>query len=208
MIEKEFKILLDENDYYRIKELCTGRKSESKIQTNHYFDTESFFFDKKNVTLRVRETCNEYVLTVKIKDAKLYDEKIRVSDEYKFKISYTKFKGLTEKGDDICEIEPGLAQVFESWREQFSKARYLGKLTTDRTKLKPRDKVPYIELDKNEFLGCTDWELECEVESQEEIEAFEEWLKAENILPGKPVRGKYGRFLDRLKSTNDIKLWR
>jgi uncharacterized protein YjbK len=202
MTEKEFKILLNEDDYGSIKRLYGKCVSKDVVQINHYFDTDNFFFDEKGVTIRIRECLNRYILTVKVKNGRIHEGKIKVSTEHEFELDYTLFKQLTENITNIYSVKPELGQIFKGWNEEFAGAKYLGNLTTKRTGLKPGDNIPYIELDFNEYLGHMDWELECEVSSQEEIDAFEGWFRTLNILAEKSLRGKYGRFLDRLKIYN------
>lgn len=205
MLEQEIKILLSENEYNLIESLSKNTGSKRVLQTNHYFDTDKFFFFGKDITIRVREKEEDYILTIKVTDLEKSDEKVKVSNEYDYKIDYQTFFRMTHDEHIVLE-DYHLEQALESYKEEFLRIKYLGKLVTYRIKFKPEHKLPYVELDKNEYLGNIDWELECEINSIDELKQLEHWLNGISINIVKSKRGKYGRFIYSLKSEDSSAL--
>ncbi len=204
MTEKEFKVLISQNDYNRIKKLCSDSEQNTVIQTNYYFDTEDFFFKREDATLRVREKNGEYTFTVKVTGIRIEEKGIKESTEYSYKIDYPSFERLCAGGAAVIEIIPELEKSLPLWKDCFSGIKMLGKLVTERIKFRPGEGVPFVELDRNSYLDFTDFELECEVENSLEVEKFEEWMGVMGLSATQPMKGKYGRFTSRLKTLRKI----
>mgnify|MGYP000980896102 CR=1 FL=1 len=198
MVEKEIKILLSENEFNKILVLSKAIEKKVVVHTNHYFDTDKFLFDKKGATIRIRQTGNKYFFSLKITDLKTKEKRLKVSNEYEFKIECTLLKELTENRISLLEAHPETKEVLMPWGKAPNNIKYVGKLITERTSFRPKIDMPYILLDKSIYLSSADWELECEVENQHETEVFEAWLEEMNIFGSITKRGKYGRFVDRL----------
>lgn len=60
-----------------------------------------------------------------------------------------------------------------------------------------------IELDKNEYLGVTDYELECECASDELLNKLKDYLLNNFSIAYKPSPSKSARFFKRLLQTNN-----
>ena len=198
MVEKEIKILLSENEFNKILVLSKAIEKKVVVHSNHYFDTDKFIFDKEGATIRIRQTGNEYFFSLKITDLKTKEKRLKVSNEYEFKIECTLLKELTENRISLLKAHPETKELLMSWGKELNNIKYMGKLITERTSIRPGIDMPYILLDKNMYLNSTDWELECEIENQHDAEVFEDWIKEMNIFGSISKRGKYGRFVDKL----------
>lgn len=185
MLEYEKKIMLTKEEYFMIVELMC-RHSPSVIQTNYYFDTDNFAMNAKGITYRIRAKDGKYQATIKRHNAEHPDCSIEVD--------------LVEK----TEFDPKIFNVFN--------VHYQGELVTDRIVLQKESSCQAV-LDRNVYLGHTDFELEVEYckESEERaqtlIEGIAECLVATERLAGideflsRVGKGgsKSQRFFERLK---------
>lgn len=167
--EIEFKTFITEEKYQEmLKEL--NQVDNILIQTNHYFETENDDFEKEKKVLRIRQKGDQYKLTKK------------------------------SKGDG-CNIENHLyltkEQALDMLKNGFDASiigenhyvHLVGALTTYRTKLECMS--GYIFLDKSEYNGITDYELEFEAPDQEiGNQDFQLILKKFNI----PYNRSYSKF--------------
>lgn len=142
--EVEFKSLLTEQEYKKL--IAHFNNAKSDYQTNHYFDTKRFSLKALNASLRVRER-DDMELTLKRK--KGYNTDIK-------SVSITKeqFKKLRETG--VIEFEELANDVSNLIKEQ--------KLVNFLSLSTLRNFVPYasgiLNIDKSEYLGITDYEIE------------------------------------------------
>lgn len=136
MYEYEIKVLLTEEEY---NALCSNIQNiqETVIQTNYYYDTLDMFFNKKGTTYRVRKVEDEFIATIKEHTSKLFGH--NCSKEISKKV-----KGINDIaffGDTSLIL--------------------LGKLITERRVCYEKNNCQIV-LDKNIYLGNTDYELEIE----------------------------------------------
>ena len=134
MKEYEKKIMLTEYEYMILTHTVSKYKVP-EIQVNYYFDTNSFFMNKKGVTYRIRFKDDTYTATIK----NHYTGKENLSIETIVDVS----KEFNEKifNDSFLELQ--------------------GELRTERTTM--FDNVMYrVYLDKNIYLDTIDYELEIE----------------------------------------------
>lgn len=133
MIEREIKIMLTDREYAAVLSAMYIYDNPT-VQTNYYFDTEDFQMNKKAITCRIRCKDGVYKATVK-----------------KHNI-----------GTD-CSVEYDLCTgcFFDTSVFNAPGLIYHGNLTTERTYLH-REKSCTMVLDKNSYLGITDYELEIE----------------------------------------------
>lgn len=114
-------------------------KEQHVLQINHYFDTPDLAMHLHNVTYRIREKDGRFIATIK---------------EHR-------------KGGYSVESS---SEVKNQWDTSYFSCRfltYVGTLTTERTVLF-KDENCEIVLDKNRYLGATDYELEIEYFSNKE----------------------------------------
>ena len=143
MLEYEKKFMLTENEYFAIMELMCRREPWT-VQTNHYFDTDDYRMNEQKITCRIREKNGIYKTVIKNHGTKQTD----------------------------CSIEVELAQVSE-FDPQIFKAlglRYQGNLVTERIVVYKDSRCKMV-LDRNTYLGNTDFELEIEYREGEEQHA-------------------------------------
>ncbi len=145
MFEFEKKIMLTEQEYnllttYKVK------NTQSKIQTNYYFDTDDFDMNKKGVTCRVR------------------------SENGKFKSTIKSHVGVNSD----CSIEKDTA-----FKDEFDPSAFgnmglhmQGALITERMILYKNDCCEMV-LDRNIYLGMSDFELEVEYTENNEDMALQ-----------------------------------
>ena len=175
-MEQEFerKALLDRKTYERLLtffgKTIPGR---SYIQKNHYYDTTDLLLSRVGATLRVRE--NEKGLSLQYKHNQKQAGDIRCAIEDNRKIDAVPAK---IGGDMLPGTDPAL--VFLP----------LGTLTTARTDFRIGNSV--VSLDKSDYLGLTDYEIEVETPGALPLPAE---VLSVGIDFSRPVTGKYHRFL-------------
>lgn len=147
--EIEFKSLLSKEEYDRLYEKFKSGRLD--IQTNHYFDTQRFSLKALDTSLRVRER-NNLELTLKRK-------KGYAINEYSVPLTREDFEQLKKTGvvtfPEICDE---LTPLINNQR--------LYNFLSLKTK---RIFLPYgngvLFLDRCEYLGLVDYELEYEAKS-------------------------------------------
>ena len=145
MLEFEKKIMLTEQEYnllttYKVK------NTQSRIQTNYYFDTDDFDMNKKDITCRVR------------------------SENGKFKSIIKSHVGVNSD----CSIESDVAFKDEFDPSAFSNMglHMQGALITERMVLYKNECCEMV-LDRNIYLGMSDFELEVEYTENSEDMALQ-----------------------------------
>lgn len=140
MIKFEKKLLLTEEEYaFLLKELVGIVPAVKHI--DYYFDTEELTMNEKNITCRIRLKNDNYKAT--IKKYSIYD------------------KNSVQSDVDICQ---GLQEnIFVDFGLTLQ-----GELVTYRSVLVSNELYKVI-LDKNEYLGCVDYEIKIEYYTDYEI---------------------------------------
>ncbi len=176
--EYELKQLLNLKSYLSIAHLLSGIEKQTITQTNHYYDTHSFFFNTNNTTCRIREINGQFKGTIKKHVSG------ECSEEFEFDIS---FLPKTLSVDGMTVYSQGCAK-------------------TERTII-PVGNTITLFLDKTKYLGRTDYELEIEYEhnSREYAEfILTVLLNACNISRTKYILSKSKRFfLQRIEGETD-----
>lgn len=181
-IERELKISLDKTEYGI---LLKAGKTEPQLQVNYYFYAEAM---PKDVMLRIRLKNGKYLFCYK----KLLSSVSGVNecDEREKEIDGVTANALINNGlnPDVLKRFVGvdLPYVFKC----------AGSLSTYRAKF-AMDKW-IIELDKNEYLETTDYELECECASNELLGKLKDYLLYNYGIPFKPSLPKSARFINKL----------
>lgn len=178
MLEKEYKCIIDEETYNRIK----GKYKWNHVfeQTNHYYFDVSGELTGKNVTVRVRE--KDGTKKLQIKKHRKNADALQICEESEFDI------------DSVPEvIENGEKFV----GEKTGRLVNIGALTTLRNSCMWNETTE-ICLDKSDYAGCTDYEIEVEYTGEAPTVLVEELKRYGALFAGKPL-GKYSRFLRKLK---------
>lgn len=162
MLEYEKKIMLSADEYTAISAaFCRG--IVPKTQTNYYFDNDELSMNQKGITYRIRAKDGKYTATIKSHNAQHPDCSVEVD--------------LVEK----TKFDP---QIFGEFG-----VHYQGELVTERLILY-KDSACEMVLDRNVYLGYTDFELEVEYDKESEccalrrIENISHFLVATEHLSG------------------------
>lgn len=142
MIEFEKKILLTKEEYTCLLHHF-GDKNQPVKQINYYFDTKDLFMHRQGITCRIRLKNGTYVATMK-----QHTPNSDFSTEKQLEVR----AGL----DDNSFVDMGL--------------ELQGELITNRCPIIKNDTCEAV-LDKNDYLGYTDYELEIEYLAGHEAEA-------------------------------------
>lgn len=175
-IEREFKSLLDKNEFENI--LCKY-SFKKKIQTNFYYDTKDYYLFRNDITIKIREYENKEK-SLQVKGPKDKTKKYSKRVEYKEKTD-TLPMILTLKNID--------KKLLEFISEDIS-IKLLGNLVTERYWIERNGVVIY--LDKNLYLNNIDYEIEIEFSN---IKCLNKELKELGIKFNHVPNGKYSRFL-------------
>lgn len=146
MLEFEKKVLLSEPEYRFLKE-NRYRAGKTAVQVNHYYDTDDFALSRQGITCRIREKNGVCTATVKEHQQTWADCSVENS------------RSVKDRYDDL---------LFRNM-----KLRYQGSLETVRT-IYFLHKGISVMLDKNSYLGTTDYELEIEYVRDAEVLARKE----------------------------------
>lgn len=143
MLEYEKKILLTQEEF----DCLSKSMNFCNIchQTNHYYDDANNSYHSKGTTLRIREKNGKFAAQIKMHGCPHKD----CSKEYSTEVENTNDTSFF--GSRIIE--------------------YKGSLSTYRSIAKPTNNISVM-LDKNDYLGYTDYELEIEYDSDAEDEAI------------------------------------
>lgn len=143
MLEYEKKIMLTADEYLSISmHMC--KHLPRQTQTNYYFDNDNLSMNEKGITCRIRAKDGKYKATIKNHNAGQPDCSVEVD--------------LVEK----TEFDP---QIFNAFG-----LRHQGELITDRVVMQ-KDSTCEMVLDRNVYLGYTDFELEVEYCKESEYRA-------------------------------------
>lgn len=181
MLEKELKVMLTQDQYDRLSPLFSW--NETREQINFYYAPEATAVpeDPESIpTIRIRSRAGKLKLQVKL-PPKQDTGAIKYREEYEGPITYIPHSISSEMLQDVC---PSL---------DIPKVSIAGMLYTYRLL---STEYPGVEicLDKNEYLGKTDYELELEFAEKMPDELLGK-LAFLNIDMSKVPQGKYTRFM-------------
>lgn len=177
MIENEYKVMLSEEEYNRIK--ASYQWDTVVNQVNYYYDTADFYLRRKDITFRIREIDSSYRLQIKYPDT-----------------SYSQYASKVEKEFPIEGVKDFFSK--KDWSKYLLKLdsdsdlTLLGSLKTNRL-IKKIGKTEVC-LDYNQYLDHTDYELE--LEFKDDITTAQDIISTFKLVPIKG-RGKYRRFFNR-----------
>lgn len=179
MIENEFKIMLDKVRYEKL--LAMYEWNEVIEQINHYYDNEDLLLSELHITCRVREIAGKYFLQMKFPGA----------------VEYSRVE-LEEPLDSLPdEIDADKAlRPHPHGHNMLPKVKRLGALKTTRNV--HRFEGGEIDLDKSEYFGKTDYELEIEFTDEKSARKVLGDIRIKlDIEPNSEVcAGKIRRFME------------
>ncbi len=166
-VEIEAKILIDKKEYDKLNKKL--KLNEPFLQTNWYIDSADRNLAKQGMGLRIRHVNGEYLLTLKSPLAVgLFEkEQLLSPSEAESMIADNKFP------------EGGIKDFLDLLDFDSSTLKTLAKLETERRRGFHEENVARIALDKNTYLGHTDYELEIDADSMDKAEQV-----AKEILKG------------------------
>lgn len=181
-IERELKTSLNKTEY---ETLLKVGNAEPQLQTNHYFYCDKMPAD---VMLRIRQKSGKYLFCYK----KLLDSAngVNVCDEREKDLDEDYANTLLNSG-----ITPAILKQLVGVELPYTCKR-VGSLNTYRAKFTLKNWT--IELDKNEYLGTVDYELECECDSDELLEELKDCLSRDYGIPFRSSLSKKARFFNKL----------
>lgn len=161
MIEVEYKKIITKEQYdFLANKLSSEEPTDARriLQVNYYYDTPQMHFNKSGVTIRIRQTNIGLKGTVK--------EHLNINIVRKSK-----------------ETDFNVTELPEFIRYNNKYLFLKGQLVTDRLII-PLDEERKITLmlDRNYYLGSTDYEMEMEFADNKETEANEYIKELEKIL--------------------------
>lgn len=155
-----------------------SKNGKTIVQKNHYYDTRDYKLNKNGITCRIREKDNKFKATIK---------------------THLPDKSIEESKQAFSEKDGSLFYKFDAF--------YQGVLTTYRTILFVSDEYEIV-IDKNEYLGTVDYELEAEYFNANEVVIKPPLMLIANVLNcdtekfslrGNFSKSKSTRFFERKK---------
>lgn len=180
MIEKEFKSIIDEEVFNTVKNAYDW--DFTKTQTNTYYTDDNGILRSNRVMLRVREKDGQF--KIQVKTHKNAGSPLQICEENEFDI------------DCVPEIIPADKTLIYTGIDA-GNLKKAGALSTLRRSFMPSDNIE-ICLDKSDYLGVTDFEVEVEYRGDIPKDTLSE-LERLGVKFDKPTTGKYSRFLKRLE---------
>jgi uncharacterized protein YjbK len=185
-LEIEYKTLLSLSEFdqlgKRFSHIAPVR------QTNHYFDTPELGLRGNKLSLRIRTFDNAVEMTLKIpQKVGNLEHNIALTSEEAMAILAT--KTLPQN----CVNIQSILEILKSYEINLSDIHVLGSLTTTRREYKTN--IGLMALDKNEYSGRLDYELELEVADALSGENFNHFLK-DNQIEYRYACSKVVRFLE------------
>lgn len=197
--EKEFeaKSLLSEAEYFKLLDRFEVNSADAKLQANYYLDTDDALFKNLGGALRIRQTASHAVMTLKIKQDDYHDEwTIPLSNQ-----QLTEFLELIGNHQGLIP-PPKMQEIFKELEVDFAEfpiiVHPIAILKTWRVEIPISNDL--VVLDKSEYHGQTDYEIEIESHSLKQAQnLMENILTAENI-PYRFSMPKIARAIQALKN--------
>ncbi len=178
MIETELKAMLSYEQYEKLNSMFTWDSIVS--QTNHYYTDKSGKLKKHGITFRVRTIDDKSVIQVKKHTNS--NSPLQICEESEFSIDSIPQNFSENEIEEMTGVKVSTS--------------YIGDLTTLRNSYMYSDGVEVC-LDKNDYLDCTDYEIEIEYTSPVPQGLFDK-LREIDVVFDKPSKGKFSRFITRL----------
>lgn len=179
--ETELKCMLTESEYILLKSIFT--RLSAKEQVNYYYSDTQGLLRKNGITFRIRT--KDGINRLQLKIHKKSSGALQVCDEYEYPIENIPDGFDSESVKKLTGLD---TPVF-----------LLGSLTTLRHSCFYCDGVE-ICLDKNDYLGITDYEIEIEYTETIPPELLEIFSR-NGIVFKSQASGKCSRFMKRLSRT-------
>lgn len=182
-IEQELKLLLTEREYNILADLA-HRKPQ--LQTNFYFAYEGM---PHTMMVRIRCKGDSFVLCCKQRLS--HSNGVAASTETECTIDGEHANYIIQRGVTPDEMRKLLGVHVPDVLAP------MGRLDTFRTAFDLQQW--HLELDKNQYLGRTDYELECENDDVQQLQQLKDYLYCALGIVAKPSKAKSERFWEALK---------
>ena len=186
-LEIEYKTLLSLSEFDQL-----GKRFSHVApvrQTNHYFDTPDLKLRANKLSLRIRTFDDAAEMTLKIpQKVGNLEHNIALTSEEANAILAT--KTLPQNCINIQNI----LELLKGYEIDLSAVRVLGSLTTTRREYETS--IGLMALDKNEYSGRLDYELELEVADARSGEKNFNYFLKDNQIEYRYARSKVVRFLE------------
>ena len=186
-LEIEYKTLLSLSEFDQL-----GKRFSHVApvrQTNHYFDTPDLKLRANKLSLRIRTFDDAAEITLKIpQKVGNLEHNIALTSEEANAILAT--KTLPQNCINIQNI----LELLKGYAIDLSAVRVLGSLTTTRREYETS--IGLMALDKNEYSGRLDYELELEVADARSGEKNFNYFLKDNQIEYRYARSKVVRFLE------------
>ena len=186
-LEIEYKTLLSLSEFDQL-----GKRFSHVApvrQTNHYFDTPDLKLRANKLSLRIRTFDDAAEMTLKIpQKVGNLEHNIALTSEEANAILAT--KTLPQNCINIQNI----LELLKGYAIDLSAVRVLGSLTTTRREYETS--IGLMALDKNEYSGRLDYELELEVADARSGEKNFNYFLKDNQIEYRYARSKVVRFLE------------
>ncbi len=189
-IEIEKKNLLTKEEFEKLVAVFQLQEQDFVKQTNHYFETDQFVLRSKHSALRIREKNGQVTLTLKQPhpDGLLETHQHITIDECKNIME----NGFLPDGEVKKELTKLLVPAV--------KLQFIGSLSTSRAEFPY--KTGLVALDKSTYLGVSDYEIELEGRSKEEVNLLFQTILTENHIKERSTKNKIVRFFERKNELN------
>ncbi len=184
-LEQELKLSLTEREYNLLKNQADV---DAIKQTNFYFSSP---LKQNDVMIRIRQKQNVYIAC--FKQCLSYVNDVAVCDERETEVTESFARLAVARGITSTELK-------SLFNINFVDVNYIGQMDTYRTKFVLNSLT--IELDKNDYLGTTDYELECESAFVDALQNLKDYLFYTYGIVPKTSKPKVRRFMDRLSSAH------
>ena len=186
-LEIEYKTLLSLSEFDQLGKRFSHVAPVS--QTNHYFDTPDLKLRANKLSLRIRTFDDAAEMTLKIpQKVGNLEHNIALTSEEANAILAT--KTLPQNCINIQNI----LELLKGYAIDLSAVRVLGSLTTTRREYETS--IGLMALDKNEYSGRLDYELELEVADARSGEKNFNYFLKDNQIEYRYARSKVVRFLE------------
>ncbi|MDG4962025.1 CYTH domain-containing protein [Pseudolactococcus raffinolactis] len=186
-LEIEYKTLLSLSEFDQL-----GKRFSHVApvrQTNHYFDTPDLKLRANKLSLRIRTFDDAAEMTLKIPQ--------KVGNlEYNIALTSEEANAIlaTKTLPQNCINIQNILELLKGYAIDLSAVRVLGSLTTTRREYETS--IGLMALDKNEYSGRLDYELELEVADARSGEKNFNYFLKDNQIEYRYARSKVVRFLE------------
>ena len=188
-IEIEFKNILTKEQYDYLLKTFNIQDDMIVRQVNHYFDTDNFHLKALSSGLRIRETKERIVCTLKEKVAN--HTHLETTEE----ITPIQAEQIVTGKEFSAKL---VEEKLKNHQVPIQQLKLIGSLTTDRAEISYKGGT--LVFDHSFYLQCDDYEVEYESEDESIGKTIFYDLLAEHNIPIKSADKKIARFMNALNA--------